>query len=56
MKKRILLNCTRCLWTWYQRGKNPPQLCPSCRSNYWNKKRVYDRKKKNKAKRWEKRN
>ena len=33
--------CTRCKYDWYQRTEKTPDVCPSCKSKYWNKERVY---------------
>jgi hypothetical protein len=31
------LNCERCGYTWIQKGKNDPKVCPKCNSPYWEK-------------------
>lgn len=36
--KRARLICTRCGYTWFQRGDKLPKTCanPKCKSPYWN--------------------
>lgn len=29
--------CYRCGHSWIPREKEPPQICPKCKSPYWNK-------------------
>jgi DNA-directed RNA polymerase subunit RPC12/RpoP len=35
--------CKRCGATWTPRKKQKPVQCPKCKSPYWNKKRVYQK-------------
>jgi len=31
--------CTRCQHEWIPRTEQPPKVCPSCKSPYWNRER-----------------
>jgi Zn finger protein HypA/HybF involved in hydrogenase expression len=33
------LKCQRCEHTWHPRTENIPEVCPKCKSPYWNKPR-----------------
>lgn len=36
--------CERCGHIWITRGKESPVVCPKCKSAYWNKPRIGDKK------------
>ena len=40
------LKCTRCGHVWYPRQPQNPEVCPKCKSPYWNKPRKERAKKK----------
>ena len=39
-RKRVLLSCLRCGWFWIRRADRNPDVCPRCKSPYWNKPRT----------------
>ncbi len=36
---KYTLRCMRCLWEWFPRSLKLPDVCPKCKSPYWNKPR-----------------
>ncbi len=44
MKDRKKYECNRCGYEWFGSAEKPPVTCPSCRSPYYNRERVYKKK------------
>lgn len=44
-KFELFLECKRCNHKWRPRFDELPEICPDCKSPYWNKERVRGKKK-----------
>jgi uncharacterized OB-fold protein len=38
-REMIKLSCNRCMHSWFPRSEIGPEVCPRCKSPYWNKER-----------------